>query len=288
MVVDCWLLTRTLAPKKRACDMLRHICLHHQNSITGSCKAFALQHFRVSESTTFIGFFKCNLSRQKLSYFLNNHAIIKSKHVIFMILIALTDVTNYESWIPEVNAFRRLSIPPSKVLGTARLSYAVGARLFTHIWCAWTPWCEFIWVGQGLPEPCSNTTGYGGVNADVVKLDHIFDHLFTTTIVGPDVVVTLWNWYMGAIFSLWTSSMDEISGGKKKPSVPAGQEDGLAHVCKELYVQWTWTMYDYVSQCQLYIWLKMIQAGHQDVLWQYSSCVLQTQLPKPRIYLQLA
>ena len=200
MVVDCWLLTRTLAPKKRACDMLRHICLHHQNSITGSCKAFALQHFRVSESTTFIGFFKCNLSRQKLSYFLNNHAIIKSKHVIFMILIALTDVTNYESWIPEVNAFRRLSIPPSKVLGTARLSYAVGARLFTHIWCAWTPWCEFIWVGQGLPEPCSNTTGYGGVNADVVKLDHIFDHLFTTTIVGPDVVVTLWNWYMGAIF----------------------------------------------------------------------------------------
>ena len=175
MVVDCWLLTRTLAPKKRACDMLRHICLHHQNSITGSCKAFALQHFGVSESTTFIGFFEWNLSRQMLSYFLNNHAIIKSKHVIFMILIALTDVTNYESWIPEVNAFRRLSIPPSKVLGTARLSYAVGARLFTHIWCAWTPWCEFIWVGQGLPEPCSNKTGYGEVNA-VVKLDHIFDH----------------------------------------------------------------------------------------------------------------
>ena len=202
-----------------------------------------LQSFRIAALSRFwvvniYWIFWWNLSRQKLSYSFKYHAIIKSKHVMFMILIALTDVTNFESWIPEVNAFRRLSIPPSKVLGTARLSYAVGARLFTHIWCAWTPWCEFIWVGQGLPEPCSNKTGYGEVNADVVKLDHIFWPFIyynnRRTWCGGHSLELIYGSHFQKAYgltlpfptnrhgrclasSLWTSSMDEISGGKKNP-----------------------------------------------------------------------
>lgn len=134
-VYGSWLLTRTLAPKNG------HVTCHMSSSSEfshkpWSSKAFALQRFRVSESTAFLGFF-------------NGISVVKgcqifwiimpsSKHVILMIIIPLTSVTT--------------SLESVKCMLSEGFPSLLLKSLAPHVWATrWVPGCSRTFDVLGRP-----------------------------------------------------------------------------------------------------------------------------------------